>query len=84
MSNESVLVLAPHTDDGELGCGGTINRFIEEGIEVYYAAFSTCRSSLPPEMEPDTLEKEVKAATKILGLKDPNLLLYDFDVRHFP
>ena len=26
-----VLVLAPHTDDGELGCGGTIARFLGEG-----------------------------------------------------
>ncbi len=23
-----VIVLAPHTDDGEIGCGGTIARFI--------------------------------------------------------
>lgn len=25
---ENVLVLAPHTDDGELGLGGTINKLI--------------------------------------------------------
>ena len=24
---ENVLVLAPHTDDGELGLGGTINKY---------------------------------------------------------
>ena len=40
-ANNRVLVLAPHTDDGELGCGGTISRMVEEGREVYYAAFST-------------------------------------------
>ena len=28
------LVLAPHTDDGELGCGGTVARLLEEGSEV--------------------------------------------------
>ena len=27
----NILVLAPHTDDGELGVGGTISRLIEEG-----------------------------------------------------
>ncbi|MBT4611169.1 MAG: hypothetical protein HOC05_14085, partial [Gemmatimonadetes bacterium] len=32
---ERILVLAPHTDDGELGCGGTISRLIEKGCEVY-------------------------------------------------
>ena len=28
-----VLVLAPHTDDGEFGCGGTIVRLIEGGSD---------------------------------------------------
>ena len=28
---KKVLVLAPHTDDGELGCGGTVARLLEEG-----------------------------------------------------
>ena len=36
---ESVLVLVPHTDDGEIGRGGTIVRFIK-GKQVYYVAFS--------------------------------------------
>ena len=29
-----ILVLAPHTDDGELGVGGSIAKFIEEGKEI--------------------------------------------------
>lgn len=28
-----ILVLAPHTDDGEFGCGGSIAKFVEEGNE---------------------------------------------------
>ena len=36
---ERILVLAPHTDDGEFACGGTIARFIEEEVECYYVAF---------------------------------------------
>ena len=44
---KNVLILAPHTDDGELGCGGTIAKLIEEGSEVYYAAFSVCETSVP-------------------------------------
>lgn len=84
MNKQRVLVLAPHTDDGELGCGGSIARKIEEGAEVFYVAFSICTRSLPPHLAPDTLEKEVKAATKILGLKQENLILFDYDVRRFP
>ena len=28
-SFNNILVLAPHTDDGELGLGGTINKLIQ-------------------------------------------------------
>lgn len=77
------LILAPHTDDGELGVGGSISRFIEEGKEVHYVAFSLCRRSLEKGLAPDTLEKEVKAATKILGIPPANLHLFDYDVRNF-
>ena len=30
-SYNNILVLAPHTDDGELGLGGTISKLIELG-----------------------------------------------------
>ena len=33
---KKIVILAPHTDDGEYGCGGTIARFLEEGREMYY------------------------------------------------
>lgn len=80
---QRVLVLAPHTDDGELGCGGTIARYCREGREVYYVAFSICTRSLPEGLAPDTLAKEVAAATKVLGIPSENLILYDYDVRRF-
>ena len=83
MSKKIVLVLAPHTDDGEFGCGGTINKFIEEGNDVYYVAFSACQQSVLPQFPSDILITEVKAATKVLGIKPENLILYDYDVRTF-
>ncbi len=82
--NDRVLVLAPHTDDGELGCGGTISRMVEEGREVYYAAFSTAAESVPPPFPPDILEKEVREGTKVLGIPAANLLVYKYRVRHLP
>lgn len=78
-----VLVLAPHTDDGEFGCGGTIAKFIEEGHVVTYVAFSACQQSVLPQFPSDILITEVKAATKVLGIKPENLLLFDYDVRTF-
>lgn len=80
---KTVLVLAPHTDDGELGCGGTIAKFTEQGAYVFYVVFSTCSRSLPTGMPPDTLANEVSSATRILGIKQENLVLHDFDVRTF-
>ncbi|MGB9596344.1 MAG: PIG-L deacetylase family protein, partial [Candidatus Poribacteria bacterium] len=61
-NNEKVLILAPHTDDGELGCGGTIAKFVEEKAQIYYAAFSVCEDSVPVGMPKDTLEKELRQA----------------------
>ena len=78
-----MLVLAPHTDDGELGCGGSIARFCREKKEVHYVAFSTCKKSLPAGFTPDTLEKECKAAVKELGMDPGKLLFFDFEVREF-
>lgn len=82
-NKKRVLVLAPHTDDGEFGCGGTIAKLIDEGHEVYYAAFSACQQSVLPQFPSDILITEVKAATKVLGVKPENLLLFDYDVRTF-
>ena len=80
---KKVLILSPHTDDGEFGCGATITKLIEEGSEVYYAAFSACEQSVLPEFPKDILTKEVKAATQILGIKPENLILFKYDVRTF-
>jgi Uncharacterized proteins, LmbE homologs len=80
-NTERILVLAPHTDDGELGCGATIARFAEESKEVYYIAFSTAEQSLPPGFPPNTLEMEVKAATKVLGIEKSNLIVFNHEVR---
>lgn len=83
MMNEVILILAPHTDDGELGCGGTMARFIEEGKEVYYVAFSTCKNSLPPEDPEDRLERELFLAMKSYGIDKNHLFVLNYPVREF-
>ena len=80
---QRVLVLAPRTDDGEFGCGGTISKLIEEGKDVYYVAFSACKQSVLKSFPEDILVTEVKTATKVLGIKSDNLILFDYDVRTF-
>lgn len=76
-----VLVLAPHTDDGELGSGGTIAKLVESNVEVYYAAFSTAETSVPDGFPKDILKTEVRNATQKLGIDSKNLLIYNYEVR---
>ena len=76
-----VLVLAPHTDDGEFGCGGSIAKFIEEGKNVYYVAFSTAEKSVREGLPKNILETEVKEATKRIGIPASNLIIYKYEVR---
>ena len=70
---KKVLVLSPHTDDGELGAGGTIARLVENGSKITHFAFSAPR---------DILKKECKRCLEVLGIKDYEI--FDFNVRHFP
>lgn len=81
LKNKKILVLAPHTDDGELGCGGTIAKAIEENAEVYYVAFSTAEPSVPKGFPKDRLKVEVKKATKKLGIPKERLIIYNYEVR---
>lgn len=55
-----ILCLSPHTDDSELGCGGTIARLIEEGHDVKYVAFSYCGNA--------DLKLELQRSSSILNV----------------
>jgi LmbE family N-acetylglucosaminyl deacetylase len=81
ISPQRVLVLSPHTDDAELGCGGTIARWIEEGTEIFTAAFSTAETSLPPGSKRYRLKDECHRALDELGVPKENRFIYDFPVR---
>jgi LmbE family N-acetylglucosaminyl deacetylase len=69
-----VLVLSPHTDDAELGCGGTIARFVGEGRPVTVAVFSTAHA-------PEQLAEEFSAAMRVLDVAE--FCLDVFPVREF-
>ena len=72
MKFEEVLVLSPHTDDAEIGAGGTIAKLVESGAHVTALMFAL---PLP------VLLDECKNAMMILGVKNYQLL--DFKTRHF-
>ncbi len=83
MVGNTILLLSPHTDDGELGCGASVSKFIEQGKRVIYVAFSACEQSVLPQFPKDILIQEVTQATAELGIKPEDLILKRFEVRTF-
>ena len=81
ISPKRVLVISPHTDDAELGCGGTMARWLDEGAELFTAAFSTAETSLPAGSQPYRLKDECHLALDEIGVPRENRSIYDFPVR---
>ncbi len=81
---KKALILAPHTDDAEFGCGGYITKLLEEGSKVVYVAFSTAEESVPKSLPYNILTKEVKESVKRMGIPKDNLIIHNFPVRWFP
>ncbi len=80
---ERALVISAHTDDMELGAGGTVRKLVQAGVNVTSLVFSDCRKSVDTSEFPiDVLEKECKAAAANLGIKD--LTVLQTPVREFP
>lgn len=78
-----VLVLAPHTDDGELGAGATLHRLGAQGAALHYVAFSGCEESVPAGFPRDVLRHEVVEATGCLGFAPENVRCLHYKVRRF-
>ena len=76
-SNETkrALILSPHTDDAELGCGGTISKMVEDGWNAHVIYFSAVGDRYP------NLVEEATNSGKILGVSNEIL---DFETRFFP
>ena len=84
MNLSKVLILSPHVDDGELGAGATIARFIDEGKEIHYVAFSSAGLSVPDGFPKDVTKVEYKKSAEILGISGENRVILDYEVRSFP
>ena len=81
--NNRILVLSAHTDDAELGCGGTIAKLAEGGDDIVHLAFSSVVKEKRPQHEsPNIYELECTEAGGLLGIKE--VITYDFNMREFP
>ena len=76
---QRVLLVTPHPDDAEGGCGGTLGRWIKDGAEGYYVLCTNGdKGSGDPEMSHEKLaairEREQQEAADLLGVKDVTFL----------
>lgn len=78
-----LLVLAPHTDDGELGAGASIAKWTSAGRDVFYVAVSGCESVVPEGLAPDTLRSELLEATGVLGIPEDRVLVLEEETRTY-
>lgn len=76
-----VLILSPHTDDAELGCGASIAKMVEEGAEIQWIVFSIAEDSLPGHLPKDTLKREFVDVLGHLGLQESNAIVHEYQVR---
>lgn len=66
------MILSPHTDDAELGCGGSLIKW----DNLYVVVFSLCEESIPKEWDITSTQTEFVKSMKMLGC--------DYELLHFP
>lgn len=74
--NQTILAIAPHVDDVELGAGATIHRWGKNN-RVYYIALS-----LPPLVDREVFLSEFQGSIRVLGLDPEKVIMRDFDPRN--
>jgi LmbE family N-acetylglucosaminyl deacetylase len=76
--NKTILVVAAHTDDEALGCGGTIARHVAEGDTVYAVFLADGVTSRPNANDEELKQRSAAAerAHEILGIKKAYMLSF--------
>lgn len=75
IKGKTILAIAPHLDDVELGVGGTIHKLSKENT-IYYLGMS-----MPPLVAHDAFMSEFWESSVHLGLLKENMILKDYDPR---
>jgi len=78
-----VLLLSPHTDDIEIGAGGTLTKLLHGKDNIFcWVVFSICENAVPQNLSPDTLRNEFTAVAS--HLKMTNYQIHKFPNMNFP
>jgi len=74
LKNEKLLVIAPHSDDEILGCGGLISKIKKEGGKVFVLIFNLGFEKNDTKESQDKRKQEVKEAMNALKVDDYHLV----------
>lgn len=70
MKGKRFLVIAPHPDDEILGCGGTMRKLVDQGLDVYTLIVTKGSPKYYSEERIEMGRGQARDAHKIIGLKD--------------
>ena len=73
-SNEKLLVIAPHSDDEILGCGGIISKVKKEGGKVYVLIFNLGFEKDDTKESQEKRKNEVQEAMNVLKVDNYHLV----------
>ncbi|MDY6853807.1 MAG: PIG-L deacetylase family protein [Thermodesulfobacteriota bacterium] len=79
MELNSIMAIMAHPDDAELGCGGTVAKWVKEGKEVRYVICTngdkgSKDKDVSPHLLAETREDEQRKAAQVLGVKSVTFL----------
>ena len=74
LKNEKLLVIAPHSDDEVLGCGGLISKIKKEGGKVFVLIFNLGFEKNDTKESQDKRKQEIKEAMNALKVDDYHLV----------
>lgn len=80
---KKIIVLSPHPEDGEIGCGGIIQKFIKNGSECWYVVFTIAEDSTHPPYKKDAQHDEMMRSVLSLGFNKSKIIKKNWKVRTF-
>jgi LmbE family N-acetylglucosaminyl deacetylase len=80
-NGKRILILAPHTDDAELGCGGSISRLRSEDTDVFVVSFSYPHEKHLDSTNEHILRDEFFQSMAVLGIPTTHCWVLDYKIR---
>lgn len=80
---KKILIISAHADDMEFGCGATVNKLSDNGVEIFSLVLSLNQKGLSSSFDAQSIKKEVVSSSEILGIKKENVFIENFENRVF-